>query len=117
MKPRGCYFCGSRGRSVGTVVRGDDSWTVGCLHCKTEGPSSSTEEGAIFMWNGTERQDWRIPTASGCMSCPWCRSTEISVVQVDRQFRVTCPDHTCQARGPLKKTEDAAIEAWNFPTQ
>ena len=43
-----CPFCGNNNLIVPNA-RGD--CFVECIKCKTQGPSASSENGAIFLWN------------------------------------------------------------------
>ena len=48
-------------------------------------------------------------------SCPFCRSTNVSVSEygrsLDTQFHVHCNE--CQADGPIANTKAEAITLWN----
>ena len=44
--------------------------------------------------------------------CPWCKGTNLRVKPVWREYHfVACL--TCKAAGPVRKTHDQAIAAWN----
>lgn len=49
--------------------------------------------------------------------CPFCRGLNVSSTAVDcfGWFAVFCWRKHCRVRGPRRKSERAAIKAWNAP--
>lgn len=47
------------------------------------------------------------------LPCPWCGSKRLRVMHEATRPWVSCTRKTCQADGPMRRTVDAAIAAWN----
>ena len=49
-------------------------------------------------------------------ACPWCKSKNVKAYVGMHHCWVECLSKNCMADGPMRKTRDAAIAAWNKGT-
>ena len=49
------------------------------------------------------------------LPCPFCDSRKVESCKVDHPYNKGIQVHclSCEAKGPIAKTEEQAIEAWN----